>query len=326
MGLMVFNVTMISVICLFMIILIIDDPESYYTRHHLNKTNAATTTAPVHDLAGMDLDFYTKVEKMGSHGIALVMACTTIDYNYMLKFIINMEIPIKNIYLTFNGHNKTAWKFLSMVRRRFPDKISLYLYAENEGVSRAWNNGIVSAFAADHPHVIIANPDVTINNEDLAISLEEAIRRKCLVANFVDYALFLFSRRAYEIFGLFDENFFPAYSEDTDLQLKYISLGLQSGVGNISIRNTHVRSINLKIDKSLKLTFLPRRDYLFQKWGVPANKNIDFSKVRPFKFPFNNPKMYHNDSWIIDPKYRICLKKKLTKCRFNKDVLSEKFK
>jgi hypothetical protein len=61
-----------------------------------------------------------------------------------------------------------------------------------------------------------------------------------------------------------------------------------------------------------------QQEYIQQKWGVSMAGMVDYQFCTPYKHPFNNPNIWHSDSWRIDPKHRECIRTgKGQPCHYN---------
>ncbi len=109
---------------------------------------------------------------------------------------------------------------------------NLTLHRSNRGVARSWNDGILESFTDEREITLVVNDDIEFIPDGLddfvtflqgynGIGLgflhgvEAAGMRKGEVVK-QDFACFAFGWMAFDRVGAFDENFFPAYSEDTD--------------------------------------------------------------------------------------------------------------
>ncbi len=184
----------------------------------------------------------------------------------------------------------------------FHDKIaSLYFHCENRGLSRSWNDGIMESKKSGNDITIVINDDVQFigsgfddwvqfilsRNDHGLIFLtgEEPQDDGTVIVRPQDFACFSFGPQAYKFVGAFDENFSPAYYEDSD----YIMRAQLAGISIYTDERLlcrHKRSSTLKNNAELS-EWLPafwkkNRDYMIKKWGG------DRSGIGTFKSPFND--------------------------------------
>jgi len=125
---------------------------------------------------------------------------------------------------------------------------------ENFGVAKAWNQGCEYAFKKGAEYVIIVNNDIRVSRY-WALNLFEAMKKFklwCVYPTFTEKELpagwdaqaskvansdmsvstnrltgfcFMVSKEAFDAIGMFDEQFFPGWYEDTDFELRLTKAG-----------------------------------------------------------------------------------------------------
>lgn len=185
---------------------------------------------------------------------------------------------------------------------------------KNRGVARSWNDGILYMMESGCEVMVICNDDVWFDAGDVLKIAE------CAMANRDRYAVFCagWHEDGYEVdshgmacfainpiaigkVGMFDENFFPAYNEDTDYARRARLFGLEP----VKVAGTHVHHIGsaaLKANSMLcqqnHLTHQRNDQYWALKWNC-AKHFAEDPKVG-FPVPFNS-KIFTN---YIDPDNR----------------------
>lgn len=145
-----------------------------------------------------------------------------------------------------------------------PDAIRL---PANLGVAASWNLGM--KLAIDAPWWFITNDDVVFLPGTLAALVaklaDETPQVVCLAHGFEAFAI---NRAALETVGWFDENFHPAYCEDTDFEYRCRLAGVP--VRQLALGLRHDRSATIKDDhyRTLNAGTYPRNfHYHVAKWG-----------------------------------------------------------
>jgi len=180
-------------------------------------------------------------------------------------------------------------------------EVRYYAYGENRGVSRSWNDGILTAYAEGADVVVVANDDVLPAVGDLDRVADKAVR--CSDRYIVScagphgrlgrslpshgYSFFAVNAIAIETIGCFDENFFPAYCEDQDYARRAALAGLSEENcaetmvlhgGSSAILASQELAFQNRITQSHNIS------YYLRKWGGDAGSE-------QFETPFANPEL-----------------------------------
>jgi GT2 family glycosyltransferase len=164
----------------------------------------------------------------------------------------------------------------------------------NAGVAAAWNKGLSSA--AEHDVAIIANDDVVLHpgTIDKLIDASADFDLISAVASpdpnqgpvehpFPDFACYAVKPTEFvERFGLFDENFYPAYFEDNDMAYRIKLGGGKQGV-HMSAGMDHVGSATQFWGGGRVVShekFEENRAYFVGKWGGRPHEEV-------YSQPFN---------------------------------------
>jgi GT2 family glycosyltransferase len=178
-------------------------------------------------------------------------------------------------------------------------QIRYHPYAENRGLSRTWNEGLLDAFGEGADVVLIANDDVAFSPGDLdRLAAKAAAHRDRYIVSCAGYhqrhsrriashgySCFAVNPIALEIVGCFDENFYPAYCEDQD----YARRARLAGLSEENCADTevvHAGSSAIFASEELRRqnawTQALNMAYYARKWGGPAGDER-------FSTPFGNP-------------------------------------
>lgn len=146
-------------------------------------------------------------------------------------------------------------------------KIKLYESLSNFGVAGSWNFLCKKIFEK-HDYALIINDDVYLGYKSEVV--EKVIDKypHTLIQSFSSWSVFLISKRLYNQIGEFDEEFYPAYYEDSDylyrMKLEGILQEVDADLNPKVLRTsmTYEKAPEM-IDESKK----KNRDRYVQKWG-----------------------------------------------------------
>lgn len=174
-------------------------------------------------------------------------------------------------------------------------------YGVNRGVSASWNEGILAAQGRGAHVIIVANDDIAFTPGDIekiaarAVAYKDSYIISCAGMHLgygrhmasMGYSCFAINPVALEKLGCFDENIFPAYSEDQDYAYRAQLAGLHEE--NCADTNlTHAGSASIRSNPLLlaqnALTQGRNIAYYRRKWGGMAG-------AETFRVPFNNPQL-----------------------------------
>jgi GT2 family glycosyltransferase len=180
-------------------------------------------------------------------------------------------------------------------------EVRYYPYGENRGVSRSWNDGILTAYAEGADVVVVANDDVLPAAGDLDRVADKAVRcgdryivscagpherlGRCLPSH--GYSFFAVNPIAIETIGCFDENFFPAYCEDQDYARRAALAGLsEENCADTTVLHGGSSAILASQELALQNRITQRNNiaYYMRKWGGDAGSER-------FESPFGDPEL-----------------------------------
>jgi hypothetical protein len=284
-------------------------------------------------------------KKRQKAGVVPAFACpsTAVDFPIMLHLLgRGIDTGVEMFVFTINGHTAVPTIFLRAVQLALgSERIRLFVHQENAGVSRSWNNALVSAFETtkDLEFVVVSNADVVPVKGKLGLFATDTYRRYYVkdmerdaicVNRLGHFALFLVTRLGYRKLGKFDESLFPAYGEDVEYHIRAVSAGVggpkhfgKTTENLVDQDFYHLHSTNLKGKlRSLNWNQHAMTTYVQQKWGVAMGSVTDYVQAHPYRYPWGDCRIPHNNSWIFDPAYRQCLSSG-GHCHFNTGLLSQ---
>jgi GT2 family glycosyltransferase len=216
------------------------------------------------------------------------------------RLIMSVDYPVDEFVIFDNSNNCNVAEELDNIVKiphKFIKKIKVCHLPNNIGCPGAWNLIIKSYLMA--PYWIITNHDIAFTPGVLQKMVEQAQTDVDMVfCNKGDHGhgsfeFFLIKDIAIKKYGLFDENFYPAYVEDYDYIMRLIlspsfkcsSVELPFHHGENTYGQTGSQTwrsdLNLKtkIDHS---RILNESVYMKEKWGP------HWHNFQPYKTPFNN--------------------------------------
>lgn len=154
----------------------------------------------------------------------------------------------------------------------------------NWGVAKSWNWGINSALKDGASHVLVLNDDVRLDTKDFVDRLIQDLSREGVIMasghpTHVDprpvegrlaMSAFMCDARLFSEIGEFDESFFPAYFEDTDMLHRITLTGKWRTYYDSDARFHHwVSSTRHEIRgaRRTKSDYRTNRERFFKKWG-----------------------------------------------------------
>lgn len=186
---------------------------------------------------------------------------------------INKYLPDIQVYI----YNNSIYNIITKIRTYGNTKIMGT--GTNIGVSAAWNIMLTDMRANGYEYGLILNDDIVLSNNIIHIS--DYISQKPKFARIInDWSVFLISLDTFNDIGLFDENFYPAYFEDSDYNYRLKLAGIETQFPKILIPQTYRTSSSITANRELNTRFLENRKYYIEKWGGEPTYEL-------FKKPFN---------------------------------------
>jgi len=179
--------------------------------------------------------------------------------------------------------------------------MTLFDYRQNRGLAKSWNEGVLSCYEDGREIIIIANDDICFSAGDVdkiaRKSVESSGNYMVSAAGWHEkcnewrpsqgYSCFALNPIAWEKIGAFDENFWPAYFEDTDHHRRANLQGLvEENCPDTNVYHTGSMSVERDGPTILihhQLRFQENMRYFLQKWGIVDIKD-------GYAHPFNNSK------------------------------------
>jgi hypothetical protein len=219
----------------------------------------------------------------------------------------SIDYPLEN-FVIFNNNGKgeitNELENLKLIENKFVEKLFICHLPANLGVSAAWNLIIKSYI--NSPYWIIVNDDIAFTSgllEEMATFADD--KEVGLVhgssGDFGDgsWDLFLIKDFVIQQYGLFDENFTPAYCEDVDYRMRLMNINFKKitslskdyfhGPGlskDYYEHGSQTKRSSVELENRLNLINIINFDYMTEKWG--SGWRMTWPKSLPFdKYPLS---------------------------------------
>lgn len=215
--------------------------------------------------------------------------------------IVNSNNAAHNIVILLYNHSEDreiANKLYFLAQKY--KHVRCFDYRQNRGLARTWNDIISFAYIEnEYDHCVIMNDDFSFVDTGFNDFVKFAHRNiACpVILSEWDYACFIYNKFALDTIGMFDENIFPAYYEDTDFEIRLTKLNLHPV--KVAFKHKHIGSFSMNSIDGLLDTYedkyFPKlREYYNNKWGF--TKDSDGTPVK-YNYPFNDESIGYKISY-----------------------------
>jgi GT2 family glycosyltransferase len=233
-----------------------------------------------------------------------------------LRLMYSIDVPVKHIIIVASPGTFTSAQYRHLDFMNF--NTCVITSARHVGVSEAWN--IIVALSYRQPWILIIACDTYLlrgSLNTLIHHMKNETREGKAKAHYITYAninqennyalwnCFAFEMRLFLELGLFDENIFPAYYEDTDYNLRMGASGIESDVlknvigvhGDKNIQGyiTGVRDFKSSMMRTVKVGHCLNGLYFKTKWGCSSDGTCRFK--RPFNASVSITYWKFNHAW-----------------------------
>ena len=231
-----------------------------------------------------------------------ILACPVLNRGDLLsRMLRSIDYPIGKIVIVNNGDDVGVASTIEQFQMLDELPIEIHKPAHNLGCGPSWN--FVIRNNPDAGYWLFIGNDIELAPGDLA-KIDGFVRAHpdyaTMPANW-GHSLFAVTQAGLEGVGYFDENYWPAYSEDQDWMYRLKLAGLPWADvpdvraihgepplwGSTTVWSDSVLTQRCRITQRNNLEFYSR------KWGGPPGKEI-------FTHPFNDESLSLKD-WSIDP-------------------------
>lgn len=199
----------------------------------------------------------------------------------------SLDASVKNKLLVIdNSKDGFAWKY----------DVDSEHHPENIGIPRAWNIGARKVLEQGLDYLVVMSSTMVFDRGmlDFVQYMESNTNPWGLETQHI-WHLIALKRKMIERCGLFDENFYPGYYEDSD----YIRRWELNGIHNPMSQTQKLPKVQVAaglqgnataIKSGLKVNMGASRQYFIDKWGYEPLYDSQESRDRLYLYPFNNPK------------------------------------
>lgn len=216
-----------------------------------------------------------------------VIGTTVIDNSFdVSSLLMSIDFPVDNFVIINNGGDKLKKELddICSIKHYFIKNIKVVHMPLNIGLAGAWNLIIKSYI--DLPFWIIANDNISFTPgllEEMFSVLKNnkvgMVHPKAGNIGLGTWDLFGIHERTIIELGLFDENTYPMYCEDSDYAMRMINKDIKKVIG---LKHTHIERETRIYSKTLEKISDMNIRYLNEKWG--ANWRL----LKPNSTPFEN--------------------------------------
>jgi glycosyltransferase involved in cell wall biosynthesis len=194
----------------------------------------------------------------------------------------------ENIVLIDNSRDGFAQKYGA--------KLDYERFDDNIGVARSWNMAARDVIEGKMDYLIIMSASVLFQDGgmDKLVELLEENDNPWGMETQLGWHLICLSRQTLSRVGLFDENFYPAYFEESDYIRRMEILGIHnpmSSTKRLPKVSVPARSQGdaLAVKSGTAVNFVALEEYFIKKWGGKPLYESEEYRHSLYKTPFNDP-------------------------------------
>lgn len=173
--------------------------------------------------------------------------------------------------------------------------ISYEHHPENLGVGRSWNVGARKVMKDKLDYLVILSATMLFEDDmhGFIQDLENNKNPWGLETQHI-WHLIALRRAMIERCGYFDENFYPAYYEDSDYIRRWELSGIHNPMSSthrlpkVNVNATH-QGDALSMKSGIKVNIDASRSYFIKKWGFEPRYDTQENRDKLYTAPFNNP-------------------------------------
>jgi len=222
----------------------------------------------------------------------------------LLRLFQSIDYPVDRFVIVNNGKDKSVQDAIDTILTMFPNKVNVHTPHKNTGVAAGWNWIVKSN---EKPWYMIVGNDIQFtpgDMEKLAIAAHNEHEQVAMLFGNWGHSAFIITKLAIEKVGYFDENFYPAYLEDSD----YSRRMFLAGVSAHDVQDCHMihgeapswgssTIYSNPIYRTMNgITHGNGFKYYLKKWGSINGQEL-------YNFPYNNAMLGPKD-WVFDPDLR----------------------
>jgi len=215
----------------------------------------------------------------------------------LFRCIRSIDYPFDKLVIVNNGGDPGVKAVCEQLGDELATKLTTYCPGRNLGVSASWN-WIIQNFPNAEYWLLVGN-DIMFTPGDLAKMdrfIREHLHYVTMPAN-QGHSLFAVTKHGWETIGAFDENYYPAYLEDSDhmYRVKLASAewadvpDVHAIHGEAPTFGSHTIYADRELFERNQQTHAANFEYYKTKWGGPPGAEI-------FAVPYND-EAYSIKAW-----------------------------
>ena len=193
----------------------------------------------------------------------------------------------KDILIVDNSEDKFASKY----KFGYLEQLDM-----NIGVGRSWNKGVRKLLKENYDYLVILSATMRFNQgmDDFINYIQMDSSEYGLESQHGWHCIAL-GKKVFETVGLFDENFYPAYYEDSDFIRRMELSGIHNPMS--TTQRLPRMDINAGFEGNahgmrkgkVSVNMGACRQYFIDKWGYEPRYDTQRNRDILYKWPFNNP-------------------------------------
>ncbi len=188
------------------------------------------------------------------------------------------DFPDVEIFILDNG--RQLINFPPSLRINYYPSIYFNSTGANLGVAGSWNL-LIQMILKRYKYAVILNDDIYWGKDQEQVQSFLNRHGDFFVSKEKGMCAFITTPRVHKKVGYFDENFYPAYFEDNDIEYRLKLAGIDIHQTNFLDPVVFRNSESCKKDPSLNQPYLKMRDYYVAKWGgKPGEEKYLVSQVK----------------------------------------------
>jgi len=165
--------------------------------------------------------------------------------------------------------------------------VYVHTQLKNLGVAGSWNL-LCDLIYSNYDNVLLVNDDVYLGYNKYLVNEVIDSYPPSLIQSHLNFSVFLLHRMLYKYIGRFDDDFYPAYYEDSDYLYRMKLEGVKQEVDiRLNPKDARVSQTYEKAPEFVNDSMKYNRQKYIDKWG-------DIPLLEKFKTPYG--KDYRNDS------------------------------
>jgi len=185
-------------------------------------------------------------------------------------------------FIIDNGNQEDLQKWVAEKNTDIKVWIHYYAPTKNYGVAKSWNYLCDTIYLNGYEWALILNDDIYLGyDEHLVNNVINDYPNHSLIQSNLNFSVILLGKEMYEDIGRFDEEFYPAYYEDSDYLYRMKLKGIRQEVDlRLNPKDARVSQTYEKAPEFVNNAMKYSRLRYIEKWG-------NLPLLETYKTPFN---------------------------------------